>query len=157
MQVRDIMSTPVVTCRSTDTLNTAAQIMWERDCGVIPVVDDSGAVVGMITDRDISMAAYTQGGPLTGIPVSNAMAKHVFSCKPDDSLDAAERLMSDKQIRRVPIVDGENKPIGILSLNDIARRAGKAGKRDGLDRELAQTMAAICQPRAAVQQQAAAP
>jgi CBS domain-containing protein len=78
------------------------------------------------------------------------MTRKVFSCHADDSLNAAERLMGEKQIRRVPIVDGDNRPVGILSLNDVARHAASRSK-NGLDRELAQTLAAICEPRAQIQ------
>jgi len=148
MSIQDIMSTPAVTCRETDTLSRAAQLMWERDCGAIPVTDEAGALVGIVTDRDICMAAYTKGAPLSAIPISDAMAKQVFSCHADDPLEAAERLMSEKQIRRVPVVDGDNRPVGLLSLNDIARYAVSARKRNGIDREVTQTLAAICEPRA---------
>ena len=63
MKVHEIMSTDLATCQSEDTLNCAAQIMWERDCGVVPILDQGSRVIGMLTDRDICMAAYTQGRP----------------------------------------------------------------------------------------------
>jgi predicted transcriptional regulator len=147
MKIQEIMSKPAITCQVGDNLNTAAQRMWESDCGTIPVVNEGGRVVGMITDRDICMAAYTQGRVLQAIPVSNVMSKSLFSCRPEESLDAAERLMRDKQIRRVPIVDGDKRPIGVLSLNDIARYAASARKKEGVESELTQTLAAICRPR----------
>jgi CBS domain-containing protein len=153
MQLREIMSTPVVTCRTEDNLNAAAKLMWDHDIGSLPVVDNDGRTAGMITDRDICMAAYTRGGPLADISVWDAMAKQVFSCHPDDSLEAAERLMSDKQIRRVPVVDADDRPMAMLSLNDVARHTAAARKRNGLDRELTQTLAAICQPRPREQRQ----
>jgi CBS domain-containing protein len=93
------------------------------------------------------MAAYTQGEPLRGIPVSRAMAKQVFSCRPDESLDAAQRLMTVNRIRRLPVVDDEGRPLGVLSLNDIARDAVASRGGDGAQREVARTLAAICQPR----------
>jgi CBS domain-containing protein len=147
MNIQEIMSKPAVTCRPSDTLNIAAQLMWQHDCGAIPVVNDDNSVVGMITDRDICMATYTRGSAPQAIQISDAMAKQVFSCHPDESLDAAERLMSDNQIRRIPVVDGDNRPVGLLSLNDIARYAASSRKKNGIDREVTQTLAAICQPR----------
>lgn len=150
MRIQEIMSQPVVTCRPSDTLSAAAQLMWEHDCGAIPVTGEDGALVGIVTDRDICMAAYTQGRSLQAIPVSSAMARHVFTCHPEDALDAVEQLMSDKQIRRVPVVDRDNRPVGLLSLNDIARHAASAARKDGLERAAIRTLAAICQPRAAV-------
>ena len=150
MHVQELMSRPAVTCRSTDTLNTAAQLMWEQDCGALPVVDDGGGIVGMITDRDICMAAYTQGNALHAIAVASSMAKEVFYVRADDPLDAARRLMSDKQVRRLPVVDRDNRPVGVLSLDDIGRSAG-ARRKEGLDRDLAETLAAICKPRTEAQ------
>lgn len=148
MRIERVMNQPAVTCSTSDSLNTAAQLMWEHDCGMLPVVDASMRVAGVITDRDICMAAYTQGKALHEIPVSEAMAKQVFSCRPEDSVDAAEDLMGQKQIRRVPVVDGDGRPVGVLSLNDLARDVSRAREKDGVGRKLVQTLAAICQPRA---------
>lgn len=148
MNIRDIMSEPAVTCRESDCLNTAAQLMWERDCGAIPVTGDDGQLVGIVTDRDICMAAYTRGATLHAIAVSDAMARNVFSCQASDSLDAAQRLMSEHQVRRLPVVDGDRRPIGMLSLNDVARSAASSRKKNGREREVAQTLAAIGEPRA---------
>ena len=148
MEIQEIMSKPAVTCRPNDNLNAVAKTMWENDCGAIPIVNEDGGIAGMVTDRDICMAAYTQGTTLDAIPVSTAMATQVFSCHAADSLDAAQRLMSDKQIRRVPVLDDNNRVVGVLSLNDIARYAASARKKNGLDREVTQTLAAICRPRA---------
>jgi len=155
MNIQDIMSSPALTCGASDSLNDAARVMWEHDCGVVPVVNDEGRLVGIITDRDICMAAYTHGGAIGSIPISDAMAKQVYWCHADQSLEAAERLMKDKQIRRIPIVDKEHRPVGMVSLNDIARRAEvQAG--DGLSRELTQTLQGICQPRSPYSQHASA-
>lgn len=157
MNVQEIMSKPAVTCHPSDSLNTAAQLMWEHDCGAVPVVNDDGAVIGMITDRDVCMAAYTRGTSLQAIPVANAMATSVFSIHGQDSIEAAERMMSDKQVRRLPVVDGDNRPVGVLSLNDIARYAASTRKKNGLDREVTQTLAAISKPRPEPQAKKAQP
>lgn len=145
--VEQFMSRPVVTCRPYDTLNTAAQIMWERDCGAVPITDDAGVLVGMITDRDVCMAAYTKGAPLTAIPISDAMATTVYSCHADDSLEAVAKMMADQQIHRVPVVNGANFPVGILTLNDIARCAAAARPKKALAQGVTQTLAAIAEPR----------
>lgn len=145
--VEQIMSKPVATCRPYDTLNAAAQIMWERDCGSVPITDDAGVLVGMITDRDICMAAYTKGAPLTAIPISDVMATPVYSCHADDSLDAAVKLMAEQQLHRVPVVNGANVPLGMLTLNDIARWAAAARPKRALAHGVAQTLAAISEPR----------
>ena len=149
MRIQELMSSPVVTCHPHDQAHAAAQLMWDNDCGVLPVVDDEGKLVGVITDRDICMAAFTQGNPLRAIRVESAMAKQVFSVRLEDDVSEAEKLMSDKQIRRVPVVDGQGKPVGILSLNDLAREAvGPGGRiREGMTKVM-QTMASIFKPRA---------
>ena len=147
MRIEQLMSKPAVTCGQDDSLNTAAQLMWEHDCGAVPVLGDEGTVVGLLTDRDVCMAAYTQGKPLQAIPVSRAMGKQVYSCHPDESIEAAEQLMTEHRIRRLPVVDGEGRPVGILSLNDVARDAASSRAGNGAQREVARTLAAICQPR----------
>lgn len=151
MKAREVMTAPAITCRLGDNLNTAAQLMWEHDCGAIPVVDDSDALVGILTDRDICMSAYTQGQPLRAIAVQKAMARQVFTCGADDSLHEVERLMSEKQVRRVPVVDVDERVIGLISLNDIARFVAATGPGNGFDHELTHTMAAICEPRSSAQ------
>lgn len=145
MKVKDIMSKPAAVCRAGDTLNTAAQLMWQHDCGALPVVNDDGSVVGMITDRDICMSAYTQGTPLPAIQVSSAMAWEVASCRADASLDAAERLMRERKVRRIPVLDAAGRPLGVLSLNDLARHAASV-RGNGLDKEVTRTLAAIGRP-----------
>ena len=147
MHVEQIMSRPAVTCGVNETLNEAARLMWEHDTGVMPVVDDGGRIVGMITDRDICMAAYTQGGALGAIPVANVMSMIVVSCGPQDTVETAEQAMRERQVRRVAVVDPEGRPLGLLSVNDVVRAAIRARKKDGVDRGLLQTLAAICEPR----------
>lgn len=141
------MSQPPFACRVDDTLNTAAHLMWEHDCGVMPVMGNDDRIVGIVTDRDICMAAYTQGRPLHAIPVHAAMAKEVSTCRPDDSVEDAEHLMGEKQIRRLPVLDNAGQLVGMLSLGDIAREFG-ASRKKGVIRELVQSLAAICAPRA---------
>lgn len=145
MKVRELMSKPATVCRPGDTLHTAAHLMWQHDRGALPVIGDDGSVVGMITDRDVCMSAYTQGAPLHAIQVSSAMSREVAACRPEDSLDAAERLMREKKVRRIPVLDAARRPLGVLSLNDVVRRAASV-RGNGLDKEVTQTLAAICEP-----------
>ena len=120
--------------------------MWEFDCGLIPVVGREGQLEGVITDRDITMAALTQGQRLYDLPVEGAMARQVLVVHPEEAVEAVERLMREGQVRRVPVVDNAGRPVGVVSLNDLARLTARA-RRSGVDRELVETMAAICQPR----------
>ncbi len=147
MFVQEIMSSNVEPCGWNDSLERAAQIMWERDCGCVPVIDDDRRVVGVITDRDICMSAYTQGKKLSDIPVSIAAAHKVISCSREDTIEAAEATMRNAQVRRLPVLDGEGHLQGMLSLADVARHIGEVRKgSNGLSAEsIAQTLAAISQ------------
>lgn len=120
--VRSIMTSHVQTCRSDDSLARAAQLMWETDCGAVPVLEND-AVVGVITDRDICMASYTQGKRLGDMSVESAMSKTLSSCGPDDSVGAALATMGDKRVRRLPVLNQNGQLLGILSVSDVTRWA----------------------------------
>lgn len=150
MNVSELMTATVKSCAIDECLDRAARIMWENDCGCIPVVDHDQRVVGMITDRDICMAAYTQGKALAEMQVSSAMAREVFGARESDPVEVAEALMREKQVHRLPVLDGDGHVRGILSMNDLARRVvpGKGHKANGLSRDsVALTLAAISKPR----------
>jgi len=147
MKVSSLMHKDAITCRTVDTLERAAQLMWDHDIGCVPVVDEQGHIAGMLTDRDICMAAYTRGAPLSAIPVTVAMATRVYTCGPEEDLQDVERTMSHRQIRRVPVIDGEGHPIAVLSLNDLARASAGHGVPA---KEIAATLAAVCAPRETV-------
>lgn len=146
MKIKELMSHPAVTCPASATLDQAARLMWEFDCGVVPVTDDKGHLTGILTDRDVCMAAYTQGRLLQDLPVTIAMARNVIAVHEDDAVETAEHLMADNQIRRLPVLDYNGHVLGVVSLNDISRLAQSA-KRSVVDRELVSTIAAVSQPR----------
>jgi CBS domain-containing protein len=147
IRIDQLMSHPVVTCRVSDNLATAAGSMWDHDCGAVVVVDDAGRLVGIVTDRDICMAAYTQGHALHEIPVATAMAREVFTCRRDDDLARAEEMMERHKVRRIPVVDAEGRPLGLLSLGDLARKGAQpSASQQTLVTGFARTLAAICRP-----------
>ncbi len=151
MIVQHLMKTDVKKCGREEKLHRAAQLMWDNDCGCLPVVDEADRVVGMLTDRDICMAAYTQGKPLHELPVSLAMSKKVWSIRPEDGLSAAERLLQEKKVRRLPVTDASGRLVGLVSINDIATEAARerGQKRKSVsDAEVGETLAAICEPQA---------
>src|SRR5277367_3497637 len=121
MKVVEIMTSPVQFCRRHDTLAHAAQLMWDYECGALPVLDEHGDPVGMITDRDICMAAYTQGKTLHEILVQTAASHRLASVRPQDSLEHALWTMRTYCVRRLPVIDSGRNLIGIISLVDIAR------------------------------------
>ena len=155
MKIQELMTTDVLSCSPNESLNRVAQIMWEGDCGVVPVVASDGKLVGMITDRDVCMAAYTKGRPLAALWVEEAMSRDLSSCSPDTSVEVALCTMKDARVRRLPVVDSAGRLAGMLSMNDIARAARKQSKAPGgqaLCADLAQTMGVICEPRRAAAQ-----
>jgi CBS domain-containing protein len=152
MRVKDLMTSTVHICHERDMLDRPAQIMWDHDCGVVPVVNDDGRVVGMITDRDICMAAHFRGRPITAIQVGTVMSRELCACQPDDQVLDAERLMSSRQVHRLPILNTDGSLAGLLSISDIARRRPRQGgegarQRTGWNAEIIETMAAIWEPR----------
>lgn len=155
LSVRQIMTDAVASCSPAEPLNAAARQMWEHDCGAVPVVD-AGKLVGIITDRDICMAAYTQGRPLAAIAIQDVMARHVRVCRADDSLEHAASSMADARVRRLPVVDAEHRLVGIVSMADIARSASVLGQREAAELVFQLTRAislrsreAMAEPRAA--------
>ncbi len=147
MRIAELMTDSVISCSMHEMSHAAARQMWEQDIGCLPVTDDEGRVAGVVTDRDIAMAAYTQGKAPQEIPVSDIMTKGVVTCRPSDTVDTADRMMAERQVRRIPIVDDQNRPIGFLSMNDITRGAA-TGRTDGVDaREVVRSLSAIGQPR----------
>jgi CBS domain-containing protein len=123
MNVKEVMCREVRTVRMVDRLDAAARVMWEHDCGIVPVVDGNQAVVGVVTDRDVCMAGYTQGRPLGDITVTAVMARGVRTCRPDEPLHAALATMQQHQLHRLPVVDARGVVVGMLAMNDLIRLA----------------------------------
>lgn len=148
--VHDAMRTRVQICAPGDTLARAAQIMWDKDVGCLPVCEPGRKVVAMLTDRDISMAAFMQWKHLAETTVESAMSRGVRTCSPDDELGRAEEIMRANQVRRLPVVDANGMLVGLLSLGDIARyvrRHSPRGNSTLAQQRVADTLAAICEPR----------
>ena len=109
--------------------------MATHGCGFIPVVDaadGSGDLEGVVTDRDIVLAAFREDKPLSAIPVTMAMSRDVTVCYVDDSVSLAEKLMCDNRVRRLPVLDFDDKLAGVISLDDIARQAQQEVRLTGL-------------------------
>lgn len=143
MKVSNVMTRQVFCVGNEQSLNDAARLMWEHDCGSVPVVDEDNLVVGMITDRDIAMAAYTKGSRLADIPVADVRSQQLVCCKADEDISEVQHLMRGHQLHRIPVVDEKSKPVGIVSLNDLAL-ACQAGRKGIKAKDVSDTMAAIC-------------
>lgn len=151
MRVQELMSVPAVTCREGDSLGTAASMMRQRDCGAIPVVDSTDSIIGIITDRDICMAADKLRRRLEEIPVAEITNGNVFSVAASDTVQHAARIMRENRVRRLPVVDKRDRIIGMLSLNDIAREGQReVGRRQQYRQissdEILHTLSEICRP-----------
>ena len=143
MRARDIMTARPQCCTPDDTAERAAHLMEENDCGCLPVVDDrdSRHLVGVVTDRDIAIRGVAHGRG-TETPVRELMTPDVACCTVDSELADVERLMAERQVRRVPIIDDRGCCVGIVAQADIARQAG----RNVTDSEVGRIVEQISEP-----------
>jgi len=128
---RDIMTDSPAVCTAETTAQDAARLMQDNDCGSLPVVEsrDSMKLIGMVTDRDLALRILGRGqAPST--PIREAMTRNVSSVKLDDDLDAIESVMSGQQVRRVPVIDNNDRVVGIVAQADLARELKAVGRKD---------------------------
>jgi CBS domain-containing protein len=122
------MTDQVQCCAPETNLAAAIEIMWNNDCGALPVVED-GKLVGIITDRDICIALGTRNCAATDVTVRDVGSRAVLTCGPENDLLEAMDIMQTAQVRRVPVVDRHGTLHGIVTLNDlihgIARKRGE--------------------------------
>ncbi|MGE5212098.1 MAG: CBS domain-containing protein [Nitrospirota bacterium] len=148
MKVQDVMTYDVQTCRPETNLADAAMRMWRNDCGVLPVIADGKKVVGMITDRDICMAAATKHREPANIRVDEVISRQVYGCSPDTEIHEALKIMQQKQVRRLPIISAEDGRLqGILSMNDVALKTQTGRGVELSADDVEQTLRAICTHR----------
>jgi CBS domain-containing protein len=119
------MSDSPAVCTPETSSQDAARMMQDNDCGSLPVVEsrDSMKLLGMVTDRDLALRVLGRGLD-ANTPVREAMTKNVSTVKLDDDLKAVERVMTGQQVRRVPVVDGQDRVVGIVAQADLARALG---------------------------------
>ena len=131
MNVESLMTHDIEACMPDSTLTDAAMIMWRRDCGIVPVVrPDTQEITGVITDRDICMAAATRHARTDDLYVRDVMTKEgVTTVTPNDSVRTAVQRMAEAQVRRIPVTDRSGVLVGMISLNDIALAAEKTDRR----------------------------
>ena len=143
MRARDIMTKDPQVCRREDTARRAAEIMRDKDCGVIPVVDEARRVIGIVTDRDIAVRVVAAGkNPETRL--NEVMTPGAKCCSADDDLRDVEHKMAELQVRRIPICDAGGRVLGIISQADIARAAGMDSEVS--EQEIALVLEQISEP-----------
>lgn len=121
MLIREVMTTNPACCKPTDTLDTVAKLMLEHDCGEIPVCENN-RLVGVITDRDITLRAVAAGKVPMSLAASEVMTRNVYSVYDNDKLETAFAIMSEKLVRRLPVIDANGAIIGILSQADLVAK-----------------------------------
>ena len=131
MKISEVMTTDVETVGPEQTAREAASFMLRADAGSIPVIDGE-KLVGMITDRDIAVRGVAEGrGPDT--PVSELMSDGIICARADEDVDSVVRRMSDEQVRRLPVLDAEDRLVGIVSLGDLARESRGEAAHEALE------------------------
>ena len=148
MTVEELMTSNVWACTPDATLDQAVQLMEEHDCGWLPVVPGRGRyhVVGVITDRDICLAAHHLGTNLRRVRVGQVMSVDVVACGEKDEISAACSLMRRAQVRRLPVVDEEGQLSGLVTLAQLAGAAGARSPFGVSSRDVAKTLASIALP-----------
>ena len=126
MKVKEVMTPDAKAIWLTESLMDAAKLMWENDCGVLPVIKDGRKVIGIITDRDICMAVAMRDTNPSGVSVEEVMSGQVYAVNPEDSVTEAMQTMQDHKIRRLAVLDPEGELAGMLSMNDIVLHATKS-------------------------------
>jgi CBS domain-containing protein len=145
MIAKEIMTSKPTCASVNDSAEQVARAMQDQDCGSLPVVDAAGKIVGVVTDRDLAIRALARGlGPDT--PVAKLMTLYPFCCGPDDDLMSVERIMAERKVRRVPVVDENQRCIGIIAQADLARAATQ--KASVTDREVVRVVDRISTPGA---------
>lgn len=141
MKVKQLMTVEPKTCTPDTTVAEAAHLMWEADCGVLPVVDD-GELVGVVTDRDMYIALATQNARAAQIRVGAVATTKVATCTPEDDVQVALATMRQARVRRLPVVGFGNTILGVLSMNDILLAAGT--DKEVRNDDVVETLQAIC-------------
>ena len=142
MKARELMTAAPCCCSPDDSIQAVARMMRDHDCGSVPVVEE-GHVIGIITDRDLAIRAIAEGMN-GGLRVRNIMTVAPECCSEDDDVKSVERVMSERQVRRVPIVNADGGVVGIIAQADLARAASAGSKVS--DQELTETVASISAP-----------
>jgi CBS domain-containing protein len=136
MKIKQVMSENPVCCLATDSAQSVARMMCERNIGSIPVVSDqqSKQLLGMITDRDLCCSVVAGGLDPKTTPIQKFITANPITCRDGENIDKCEQLMQKHQVRRVPVVDGQSHVIGIVSQADLALK----GKPERLPKTIAE-------------------
>ena len=130
MTCNEIMTSNPECCLPSDSVMKAAQLMKSEDVGPIPIVEDrdNRKLAGIVTDRDLAIKVVAEARDPETTTIKEVMSADVFSCQGDEDIDAALKLMENHQVRRIPVVDKNDRLLGIIAQADVATRLGSASK-----------------------------
>ncbi len=146
MKIRDLMIDAVVSCRADANVAAAGALMWQHDCGFLPVVDDRNRVIGVLTDRDICIALCTRNVRASELTAREVAAQQIATCEPEEDVRAALKTMRDNKVHRLPVLDAAGILQGIVSMDDIliyTERRGVRLRSEVTPEDVLQTLQAI--------------
>ncbi|MBM3777256.1 MAG: CBS domain-containing protein [Acidimicrobiia bacterium] len=141
MKVKSVMTTEPRTCTRATNLAEAGALMLDADCGILPVVDEEGKLVGVVTDRDLYIALATRNQRASDLTVGDVVHGQALSCGPDDDIRAVLATMRQHRVRRLPVEGFGGTVTGMVSMNDILLAAGRSGVSEA---EVVGVLQAIC-------------
>ena len=147
MKIRDVMTKNVVSCGKDSNLAAAGALMWENDCGILPVVDETNKVIGVMTDRDICIALCTRNARPSDLTAREVATATTLSCSPNQDVRTALTTMREAKVHRLPVVDGGGILQGIVSLDDVVMCAQEKDGKGGTDvplEDVVHTFQAVC-------------
>ncbi len=127
MRVQDVMMRTPAFCSPETNLGAAVEILWNRNCGMLPIVDSQQKVVGVVTDRDLCVALGTRNRLPGDIRVSEVASGDIYSCRPEDDIHAALETMAKQKVRRLAVINKTGSLEGILSMDDVVLHAEAGG------------------------------
>ena len=146
MRIETIMTEQVRSCGPDTNLGSVVETMWTYDCGIVPVVNEHGEAIGVVTDRDICIALGTRDVPASWLVARNVMTSPVIGCAPDDDCVDVLLTMSGRHVRRLPVLGPGGVLLGIVSIDDIVARAARAPLSDPLREVTLQVLAGVDAP-----------
>ena len=126
----EVMTKDPVVCMPGDSVSKVAQVMKKEDVGPVPIVENgpAGKLVGMVTDRDLAMKIVAEGRDTKTTKAEEVMSRKLVTCRAEDDVEKALAAMSENQLRRVPVIDNEDRVVGIIAQADIATRVNQPDK-----------------------------
>jgi CBS domain-containing protein len=143
VKIKGIMTQPAKTCGPGTNLASVVETMWTHDCGIVPVVNERGEAVGIVTDRDICIALGTRNATAAMLTARDAMTQPVAGCLAEDDCFAALLTMQERGVRRLPVLGSDDVVLGIVSLDDIVKHAARAPAGDPLRIGVMEVLAAV--------------